>query len=109
MQRFAISVNNYELTDLITAIENYELPPVFISRSGKTSYHPWVYDGQTIVIIFNWVWMCPVTVYRESWFSKEEGQWTPRYARKLKAKERRVRDRETQLKAEKSGNLKYEY
>lgn len=93
MQRFAIKLTRAELNVLIEQIENFDLNPVFISKDGNISFHPWNYNGQEMVVIFDWSYRVPLTVYNINWFRKNGKTWLPKTNRRMKAKERRKIER----------------
>lgn len=107
MQRFGIRLTTDEFNLLMSQIDDFTLRPVFISRDGRMSFHPWNFHGQKLVVLFDWTYNVPVTVYNENWFIKKETHWIPHTKRKEKAKVRRRREKDQAKVNLKPSYLKY--
>jgi hypothetical protein len=110
MERFALTMNGDELRTLIFCIQNYQPLPVYITEDAMRSFHPITFKGETVVIVYDWEFDCPVTVYRDSWFNKiSETEWIPIRGKYSKAKVRRYRERKRAFVQKESPKVRREF
>lgn len=76
MSRFGLSIDDETIYEISQSIEAYIPVPIFVTSNGF-SFHTFLIDNCKVVILYDWVLRCPITVYRLSWFSSKNGVLFP--------------------------------
>lgn len=97
MERFGISISEDEYQKIVTDIEAYNPPPLFIEKDGR-SFHLFEVQGHEVIFLYDWEDQVLITAYRTSWFQKDKnGNWK-KFFKGPQAKLRRGRDRVRTMK-----------
>ena len=70
MERFGYNITDDEVESITNDITNYISKPIKILQDTGNSFHILYVGGNRVVVLFDWEYNVPLTVYRESWFKK---------------------------------------
>lgn len=88
LERFGITLTTQEYEELFNHVTDFtKSRPVYLAPNNDISCHRYKIHNCSFVIIFCWIYECPITVYRNSWFRKvSKDTWIPTTKRKTSKK-----------------------
>lgn len=91
MERFGLSITDEQIEQETERIDSYENKPLLILENGR-SFHRIQVQGTDLVILFDWDYMCFVTVYYTNWFRRDDaGKW--RFGMRVNSRDIKEKDK----------------